>query len=307
MAIVSPNSTTTSGGRESAISAINWGPVIAGAVAATILSIMLMILGAGLGLTIVSPWSTAGTVATTVAISAFIWLVVVQAISAGVGGYLTGRLRTRWTSVHNDEVYFRDTAHGFLSWALATLLAITVASSAISSIVSGGASAVGSVASGAATAAGGAAAVAANNGEMSNMDPNGYFLDTLFRAPETAAPNAATADPAQVRGEASRILARSAMNGEVAAGDRTYLAQMISRESGITQQEAEARIDQVVAETKQAAETAKQAADTARKGAITASLLIFATLLIGAFVASWAAAFGGRHRDEFEIKHPYNS
>src|SRR5690349_17076553 len=100
---------------ESSSTAVSWGAVIAGAFAACTLSLILMLLGSGLGLTMVSPWSGTGPSVTTFAVSTAVWLVIVQWLSSGVGGYLAGRLRTKWVNVHTDEVYFRDTAHGFLA------------------------------------------------------------------------------------------------------------------------------------------------------------------------------------------------
>ena len=129
-------------------SAVSWAAIIAGAVGAAALSLILLLLGSGLGLSMASPWS--GPSATTFAVSTAIWLIVVQWLASGVGGYIAGRLRTKWNGIHTDEVAFRDTAHGFLAWALATLLVAGLLGSAVSSIVGGGASAVSSIASGAA-------------------------------------------------------------------------------------------------------------------------------------------------------------
>ena len=109
---------------ESSASAVSWGPIIAGALAASTISFILMLLGSGFGLTMVSPWSNQGASITTFAVSTAIWLVIVQWLASGVGGYLTGRLRTKWVGIHTDETFFRDTAHGFMTWALATLLAV---------------------------------------------------------------------------------------------------------------------------------------------------------------------------------------
>ena len=103
---------------ESAVSAVSWPAIIAGAVAIAAVALILLALGSGLGLSSVSPWPNSGPSATTFGVYAAVWLIVVQWVSAGFGGYLTGRLRTKWVGVHTDEIYFRDTAHGFLAWAL---------------------------------------------------------------------------------------------------------------------------------------------------------------------------------------------
>jgi hypothetical protein len=276
---------------ESSSSAVSWGPVIAGALVATAVTGLLALLGTGLGLTIVSPWGSEGASATTFAVSTAIWLIVMQWVSAGLGGYLTGRLRTKWSGVHNDEVYFRDTAHGFLTWALATLLVASVAGSVISSTASSGVQAVSSLASGATTAA----ATAASNTDLSNT----YFTDTLLR-PQN--PGTAT-DNANVASEVSRIIANSAASGSITPEDKTYLSALIAARTGVSQQEAQTRIDATLKRIEDAKVAAKQAADTARKAGATMALLGALSLLIGAFIASVAATYGGIQRDEDEVRY----
>jgi len=112
-------------------SAVAWGAVIAGAIGAAALSLVLLLLGGGLGLAVISPWSARGISEDAAAVSTILWITVVQLLASGLGGYLAGRLRTRWFTVHSDEVFFRDTAHGFLAWSVATLLMATVLSSAV--------------------------------------------------------------------------------------------------------------------------------------------------------------------------------
>jgi hypothetical protein len=182
-------------------------------------------------------------------------------------------------------VYFRDTAHGFLAWALASLLVGAFATSTVSSAVSSAGGAVASVAGGAAS---GATQAAANQ----TLGPDGYFLDTLFRKDQPDA-NAA---PQDARAEAGRVLTRAISNGALDPGDRTYLAKLIAARTGISQQDAEKRIDEVIAQVKAAEEKAKQAADAARASA-SASFYLFFSMLIGAFIASAAGAVGGRQRD----------
>ena len=103
-------------------SAASWGSITAGAAAAAALSLILLVLGVGLGLSSVSPWARDGISATSFGVSTILWLTLTQLLASAMGGYLAGRLRTRWTEVHSDEVYFRDTAHGFLAWAVASLV-----------------------------------------------------------------------------------------------------------------------------------------------------------------------------------------
>ncbi|MBB6410284.1 hypothetical protein [Mesorhizobium sangaii] len=282
---------------ESSTPAVSWGPIIAGAFAASTLTLILMLLGSGLGLTMVSPWSGSGTSVTTVAVSTAIWLIIVQWLSSGVGGYLAGRLRTKWVGIHTDEVYFRDTAHGFLAWALATLLVVGVLGSALSAAVGSGVQAVSTVASGAAM---GASAGASANG-VSTDNATSYLVDSLFR-PADAGKLTATnpeSDAAAV-GQASRIVVAGAAAGEISADDKTYLSQLVAARTGLSEADAKARVDALVAKVEDAKVKAKQAADTARKGSATFALLGALSLAIGAFIASAAAALGGRQRDDEE-------
>jgi len=288
-----------SASEESSATAVSWGPIIAGAFAASTLTFMLMLLGSGLGLAMVSPWSGSGASLTTFAVSGAIWLIVVQWLSSGVGGYLAGRLRTKWVGVHTDEVYFRDTAHGFLAWALATLLVVGVLGSALSAVLGSGVQAASTVASGAAMGA--SAGASANAGSASADNATSYLVDSLFRPADTTKLAAANpeSDAAAV-GQASRILIASAAAGEISADDKTYLSQLVAARTGLSEADAKARVDALVAKVEDAKVKAKQAADTARKGSATFALLGALSLVIGAFIASAAAALGGRQRDEEE-------
>ena len=305
------------GGDDSVASGVSWGAILAGAFAAAALSFILVILGFGLGFSSVSPWSGNGLSAQTIGWSTVAWITFTQIAASAIGGYMAGRLRVKWASVHTDEVYFRDTAHGFLAWAVASLATAALLSTAIGNVISSGAKVAGSA--GAAVAAAGttaaAGSVAAADGNTADA-VSGYFIDTLFRAPATGAP--ATADatpvaplangapdssplaPAQ-RNEVTRIFANALRTGALPAGDKTYVAQVIAKRSGISQADAEKRVDDTYAAYKKAIDDAttkaKEAADTARKAAAYGSLWMFVALLCGAFIASLAATFGGRLRD----------
>ncbi len=124
------------GSEESGVSAVSWSSIVGGALGAVSLTLILVALGSGLGFASVSPWR-AGVSGTTFGVMTAIWFIVVQWLSSAFGGYLAGRLRARWVHIHGDESYFRDTVHGVLAWALATVLVATVLSSAVASIVSG--------------------------------------------------------------------------------------------------------------------------------------------------------------------------
>jgi hypothetical protein len=283
-------------GVESAVPALAWGPVIGGAVAASATTLILLLLGSGVGLTMVSPWGGESASAATVGVSAAIWFVVVQWLSSALGGYLTGRLRTKWAGVHTDEVFFRDTAHGFLSWALATVVVAGLAGSAFTSLVGSGVQAVGSAASTATVAGVAASGTNASEPDLSTR----YFTDSLLR-PQDLRSRAAT-DDAAAAAEVSRILMNGALQGSVPDGDKAYLATTVASRSGLTPEEARARIESVLAQIDTAKTAAQEKADEARKAAATTAMLGALSLLVGAFIASAAAALGGRQRDEEEAR-----
>jgi hypothetical protein len=295
-------------------SAVSWGAILAGATGAAALSLILLILGTGLGLSSVSPFTGRGAGAETFGVSTIAWLTFTQLAASGIGGYVAGRLRTRWVSTHSDEVYFRDTAHGFLAWGIATLATAAMLTSVVGSIVGTGAQAAGAVVGGVATAATSAAAPMATGALRSDSGGGaGYFVDSLFRgnaatavggsasSPSASTPNANGADGGGSNAEAARIFASGLQAGALPANDVTYLGQVISQRTGLSQADAEKRVNDTFASMKakadQAKAQAKEAADAARKASAHAALWLFVSLLLGAFVASLAATFGGRQRD----------
>lgn len=242
-------------------SAVSWAAIIAGAVVASATSLILLALGSGMGLASISPWPGAGATLGAFSVFAGIWIIVTQWLASLVGGYLTGRLRTRWTNVHTDEVFFRDTAHGFIMWSLSTLLVAGV-------LVSAG---IGAAKTAAATTDG----------------PYAYEVGTLFRSPLAGDPAASAAAQAQVAG----ILARTAAKGDVSVADRAYIRDLVAARTGVTQAEAQRRVDATVT-------AVRAVADEARKSASATAFFTALSLLIGAFIASVAAALGGWLRDE---------
>lgn len=273
--------------RESSASAVAWPAVLAGALVAVAATILLVALGSGLGLSSVSLWSGSNPSLTTFSVMAAIWLIVVQWLASGLGGYVTGRMRVKWAGVHAHEVFFRDTANGLLAWAVASIVVVGFTVAAGSAALSGATNAVSTVAAGAAS---GASQMA--QGSVPS-DPGGYLMDVLFRP---AQPTGNASGPAPI-GEASRIIATGIGGGTISPADRTYLAQIVSARTGLSQADAEKRIDDVVGKVNAAADRAKQAADVARKAASSFGFLTCLSMLIGAFVASAAAALGGRERD----------
>jgi hypothetical protein len=257
-----------------AMSGVSWASIAAGAVAAAALTLALLALGAGLGLSSISPWADSGVSASTFKIGAGVYLVLVAVMASAVGGYLAARLRTKWVGLHTNEVFFRDTAHGFIAWAFATLLSAGVLAAATTHIVGGAASGVG----------------AAAGQATQSVNPSQVYVDRLFRS-DAAAPPAAAANADAARAEVTRLWTSTVgQNAELAAADGTYVARLIAAQTGMSQADAEKRVNEVVAE-------AKAAADRVRSGAAKLAFWMTASLLFGAFAASLAAVEGGQLRD----------
>lgn len=270
-------------------SAVSWPAIAGGAVAAIGTTLILLALGGGIGLTTVSPWAGLGASAATLGVAALVWIVLVQWIASAIGGYIAGRLRTRWAGVQADEVFFRDTAHGFLAWCVATLVGTALLASATGSVIAGTTKAVTAVAT--AGAAGAAQAGAQQASGVLGLD---YVVDTLLRGDT---PPAATATPAP-RAEIGRTLTHAATTGALSPEDKAYLAKAVSAQTGLNQAEAEQRVDRVVAQVKATEQEARAAADAARKRAAQISIVTALSMVIGAFIASVCGALGGRLRDE---------
>lgn len=271
-----------------------WHAVIAGALAAAALSLILLVLGSGLGFASMSPWARDGASATTLGIWAVIWTILMAAIASAAGGYLAGRLRHRWVDLKPEERYFRDTAHGFLTWALATLLTAALLTSAATGIAKG----TTQVASSALESAG-AAGVALVDQEAATDD---YFNDALFRSDRASVSDADQA----ARDEVRRIVAFDALSKEpMADSDRRYVVATVAKQTGLGETEADVRVTQTMNRAeltaRQLETAAREAADTARKSAAKVSLWVFVALLVGAFCATYASTVGGRHRNAWPL------
>ena len=284
-------------------SGVSWASILAGAFVAAALSLALLALGAGLGLASVSPRSGSAVSGATFTNISGAYLLMVAIMSSSIGGYLASRLRTRWTDLHTNEVFFRDSAHGLVAWAFATVLSASVLAAATAHLVGG-------------TVSGVATGVSAAGGQSAN--PNTVLVDRLFRTetPAQARPGAAglpTPDTAgaatsgtpgaatpgvptsqtnnAARAEVVRLWTLSFTDGDgLQPADRIYVAHVIAQQTGMSDADAQKRVDGVVNQT-------KDALDRARQNAMKLSFWMTAALLFGAFAASLAAVEGGQHRD----------
>jgi hypothetical protein len=255
---------------DGAQSYVEWGAVIAGVVAALASSLVLLNFGAAVGLSSVSPWTTTTTGLKAVGVGAAFWFLLVSLWSFALGGYLAGRMRHRWAGATQNEMEFRDSAHGLLVWSLAVLVGAVMVTSGVSSVAKGLGSATSLVAT---------------------SEPITASTDMLLRTDKATQPGGGSVD---VRSEISRLLARDAQAGGVSSGDKTYLAQVVSARTGLSQADAEKRVDETV-------DALKTGADRARRIAVIVGFLTASILLIGAAIAWWAAGVGGAHRESGTI------
>ena len=271
---------------------VDWAAIIAGAVAALAISGLLTAFGAAIGLSLTSAHRGSGLSLTSLAIAAALWMVMVHVWSFTVGGYLAGRL-SEISDPDLHEVRFRAGANGFMVWALGTAVGLVFLALAAGTAVRTTAEVAGKAATGAAEAT-----------STLSADNVSYVADTLFRS--AAAPAAAPSTPSRNRpepaviAEAGRIFVVGLADGSLKSGDRTYLSQVVSRQTGLSEADAQRRVDETFAQAKSMKDAAEQrvrdAADKARKQAVVAGFLAAAASLIGLVAAAWAAGIGQEHQ-----------
>ena len=277
------------------LSFVEWGAVLAGAVLAAALSFVLVTFGTAIGLSAPSPWPNSGLSAKVIASLAVFWAMAQQIGSVMVGAYVAGRMRSRWHE-SGHEAEFRDGLHGGLVWAVGVLISALLLFTT----------------AGLAAKTGADVAAKATGLLASTTDPMDAVLDTMLRPTSTAqapsppaasAPmpgtspsatararvaNAPTGDEA--RAEMSRVLASAVASGSLTPEARTHLAQLVAQRTGMSQQDAERRVDQAI-------NAARAAADKARRAAILTGFVTAAGLIISLAAGWWAAMRGGHHRD----------
>ena len=187
---------------------VSWPAVIGGAFVSAALALILLSLGTGLGFSSISPWSNMGATASTIGRAAIVWFIITQILASAMGGYLAGRLRTKWVNIHTDEVYFRDTAHGLLVWALGLVVTAVFLASAATSLA------------GREVQRNDGTTAAAGNESMFN--PNAYVIDMLFRS-NGAGASAGDRSDASVRAEAEHIVAHATRQRVMPSTDKTIL------------------------------------------------------------------------------------
>jgi hypothetical protein len=298
------------------LSGVSWSAIIAATLTAIAVSVIIISLGTGIGFVLVSPYSYSSPSASTMTVIGALWLVFAQAVGFATGGYVAGRLRRPPAPMHDNEVKFRDGAHGLVVWAIGVVVSSLVLAAAVEKIgaaagTSAGATVIGAGAVGQSpsiayftdtllrpnpqsAANSGAANAAPANGDTTST-PNGGTSSAA--ASNGAAPN--TGNEAGERGQINRILITSLGANGMSNDDRAYLTQIVSAQTGLSREDAQRRVDDVVNRAKQ---DATQATDAARKAAAYVSFWTFMSLLFGAVCATLGAVLGGDLRDEFAVR-----
>lgn len=280
---------------------LEWGPIIGGAIAAASLSFLLLTFGGAVGLSLTSPWPDTGARLWVVGLAVAWWMVLVQIGSFAAGGYLAGRMRSRWSDT-TAEGAFRDSTHGFMVWAVGVLVGACVLA-----IV--GLSSANTAAQSASVVAAGATSGAASNPRVLSSGPADYAVDLLLR-PQPSQPGTTASDAKAsgsggnddaLRSEANRIFTGAIKNQAITERDRTYLTQVVVSRTGMPEAEAQRRVESAVTEARDLELKAREQVDRARKAAIITAFIAAVSLLISLAAAIVAAAAGGRHRDEKRI------
>jgi hypothetical protein len=252
---------------------IDWPAVIAGTVIAAAISLILLTFGTAIGLSMTSPYAGEGVSRNLFAIILGIWVVWVIVSSNIAGGYVAGRMRRRIGDATEDESDVRDGIHGATMWGLGVLVAAALTLGGVSGLAIGG------------------AAVASASGGGGNAV--GYTVDEMFRTtggegPAGVANNSAAMFAA--KREVTRILARGTAGQPISDADKAYVSRLVAQRTGLSQSDAEARVNNSLA-------SAKRTADATRKAGVISGFVLAAALLAGGAAACWSAILGGRHRD----------
>ena len=257
---------------------ISWSGAIAGAFGATAINFIIIALGSGIGLAVTSPYS--GPSAGTMTIAGAVWLVFAQTVAFAAGGYYAARVRIGAPETIGAPSRFRDGANGFLVWAIGVAATVAIIG------LLGAASLFATARATGGTLEAGTA--------MTQADQMNYWVDERTRSTQ---PSAAGANVPVDNAQVTRILATSIRNGKLADDDRAYLASVVAARTGVSQDQAQRRVDDVFT---RAREGLKQAADDARKAAAFLSFWTFMSLLFGAVAATLGGILGGELRDEYD-------
>jgi hypothetical protein len=252
---------------------VQWGPVIAGALAGTAVASVLMGFAAALGLLVASPSPSWRDTSVWLTLLSGVWMLLVYVFSFGLAGYVAGRMRSPFTGADPNEIEFRDGMHGLLAWALGVIIGALLLWATITAVAS--------------TRTGVTAGEAAGASELAYL---AFELDRLFRS------DGRPADPNQQasRAEAGRIIRTGLGRRDLAGEDRAYLVGLVAARTGLSPQDAERRVAQVM-------ESARTAANRARRSGVIVGFMTATALLAGAAAAWLAGLAGGRHRDDEAI------
>ncbi len=263
---------------------VDWPAIFAGAVFASAIAFLFTTFGAAIGLSMTSLIDGENSAIWAV-IAVGLWVMWVAVSSFLAGGYVTGRLRRPLPDATQHEVDVRDGLHGLVMWGVAALIGALLAGATLTGAARFGAQ----FATETVETAGEVAAAAASAVDGGDMD---YLIDRLYRS------DGSSRVPDGVRDQTGRILAQDFGEDGMDGDDQAYLVGQIAQRTGVTEEEAQARLTGITDEMQAAEKALADAADTARRVGVLSAFLIAAALVVGAGAAWWASSMGGRHRDE---------
>jgi hypothetical protein len=244
---------------------IEWGPIIAGTLAASALAFVLHGFATAIGMSLASTAPTWRDASFALVLLTGLYLLIVGVLSYGLGAYVAGRMRTRFDAWSGPDGSYSDGVHGLLVWALATLLTALL----------------GFAAATASTRL--AAPSGAPSQSVAGENIIAYDIDKLFRGHRPGV------DITLARAEAARILLTASSHRGVVPEDQQYLARLVEQNAGVAGQDAQRRVNEVIAAAKDNIERARHS------GAILA-FMAAAVAALGAAIAWFAAEAAGRHR-----------
>ncbi|WP_445191849.1 hypothetical protein ACT009_14925 [Sphingomonas sp. Tas61C01] len=244
--------------------------------------LVLALLGAGIGLSLVDPVQGSTPSAGGFGIGAGVYWILSTIIALGAGSYATAR-------VVGVRDRFDGVVHGLTIWGVTLILTLYLVTSAVGGIIGGAFRTVGSVATAAGQGVGATAPTIAKAAGVTTDDLQSQASAYLDAAP--ADPAAMT--PQQAQKEIAEQLPNLAAGGAKGRQAEDRIVTIVAAQQKIGRPEAQQKVDaakaRFVATKDETITKAKTVADDAAGGAASTSFMVVVALLIGAA----ASAFGG--------------
>jgi hypothetical protein len=268
---------------------LSWGAIFAGVVIAVAVQLVLGILGAGIGLTMVDPVEGTTPGAAGFGIGAGIYWLITTVLALGAGGFAAARV----AGVHER---FDALVHGLVVWGVTLILTLYLLTSAVGGIIGGAFRTVGSVAGAAGATVSAAAPKAASLAGIDESDVRSEAAAYLSDAPT----DPAQMTPEQAQKEIARELPALARGGNDGRQAESRIVDIVAAQRKISRPEAQAQVtrakQQFVQTKNDTVATAKSATDAAAGAAAGTSFVLVLALLVGAAASGFGATAATRRR-----------